>query len=91
MLNDKDVLMTQEHFKDLLRQAERDRLVHQALAQNRAQNRRTSMRRRAIAWVGSHFVAWGCYLQRRYTFRPLEADGAGSLDSTLAADCDCAS
>ncbi len=87
MLSEKDVLTWQEHYRDLFREAERDRIVHQALAQKE----QIPLVRRALVWLGSHFVAWGCYLQRRYTFSALEGEGIASLDSTSAPDCGCVS
>lgn len=85
MLSEKDMLAWQEHHKDLLREAERDRIAHLALAQKRQMH----LHRRALAWLGSHFVAWGCNLQRRYAFGALQAERTASFDSASTPDCGC--
>nr|MBC7244732.1 hypothetical protein [Chloroflexota bacterium] len=63
MLSWKDVLVQQERYKDALREAEKERLVRQALV-------RLAMDRhfhwRALTWLGSQLVAWGYRLQQRY-------------------------
>ncbi len=83
MLSEKDILLWQERHRELLREAEQERMVRQALGQDR----RARFRERALAWLGSYFVAWGCYLQRRYAFGIVQGGGSRSLDP--AADCGC--
>lgn len=86
MLTEKDVLLWQEHYKDLLREAERDRIARQALAANK----HVRFQERALAWLGGYFVAWGCYLQRRYAFGIVEGNEAASFDPAGAtSDCGC--
>jgi hypothetical protein len=52
-----------ERYKDLLREAERDRLVREKLA-GRGGN--AGFYCRALIWLGSRLVAWGWRLQERY-------------------------
>jgi hypothetical protein len=87
MLNEKDVFTWQEHYKDLMREAERDRIAHQALAHKP----HIHLHQRALAWLGSYFIAWGCNLQRRYAFGALAGEGTASFDSASAPDCGCVS
>jgi hypothetical protein len=63
MLSWKDILARQEHYNDLLGEAEKERLVRQALA---GRARRVRLYCRALTWLGLRLVAWGCYLQKRY-------------------------
>jgi len=56
-------LIYQERYKDLLREAERYRLVQQALA---GRERRHPFYYRALTWLGCQLVAWGWHLQERY-------------------------
>jgi hypothetical protein len=57
------VIAQRERHKELLREAERYRLVHQALAER---GRRDRAWVRALAWLGRRLVAWGYRLQERY-------------------------
>ena len=57
-------LIHQERYKDLLREAERYRLVRQALA---GRERRDRFHCRALTWLGRRLVAWGWRLQERYS------------------------
>ena len=59
----KDVLVQQERYQDLLREAERHRLVRQVLA---GRQRRQRAYCRAINWLGRRMVAWGQRLQEHY-------------------------
>lgn len=86
MLSDRDVLMWQEHYKDLLREAEQERLARQAVAGHKD----VRFRERALAWLGGYFVAWGCYLQRRYAFGIVEGGVVASFDpAEISSDCGC--
>ena len=58
-----EVIVQQERRQELLREAERHRLVRQALAGRETQDR---IHCRALTWLGRHLVAWGCFLERRY-------------------------
>jgi hypothetical protein len=88
MLNEKDVYLGQEHYKELLRQAERERMIRQALAANK----RVGFRERALAWLGGYFVAWGCYLQRRYALGVVDDTEVASFDPAgITSDCGCVS
>ncbi len=85
MLSEKDILLWQEHYRDLLREAEQARAVRVALAGKT----RVRFHERGLARLGSYFVTWGCYLQRRYAFG-VAGGGAVSLDSgRVGADCGC--
>ncbi len=53
----------QERYKEILREAERDRLVQQVLA---GRERRDRFYRPALAWLGCRLVEWGKSLQQRY-------------------------
>ncbi len=64
MLSEKDILLWQEHYKDLLREADQERRARQA----RAGERPMRTHQRALGWLGSQLVTWGRYLERRYTF-----------------------
>jgi hypothetical protein len=52
-----------ERYQDLLREAERHRLVRQVLA-GRQQRQRAYCR--ALNWLGRRMVAWGQRLQEHY-------------------------
>ena len=56
-------LVRRERNVDLLREAERYRLVRQALS---ARRRRGRLRCRALIWLGQCLVSWGQRLQERY-------------------------
>jgi len=62
-LSERDSLIHQERYKDLLREAERARLVRQMQA---GQERRNHFYHRALTWLGSRLVVWGWRLQERY-------------------------
>ncbi len=79
MMIDKDVRVAQEHYKDLLREAERDWIAHQALARRQ----QAPLQQRALVWLGSHFVTWGSYLQERYSSGISEDEAETSFDSNL--------
>jgi hypothetical protein len=61
--NERDSLVYREHYKDLLREAEKARLARQARA---GQERRDRFYRRPVAWLGGPLVIWGWRLQERY-------------------------
>jgi hypothetical protein len=61
--SERDSLVHREHYKDLLREAERARLVRQAWA---GQERRNHLYCRPLTWLGRRLVAWGWRLQERY-------------------------
>ena len=69
MLNWYEIVVLEERKRDLLREAEKRRLVRQALAGREA---RTYIHRRALSWLGRHLVGWGCFLEQRYGM-PVEA------------------
>ncbi len=62
MLNLQDIVMKQEQYQDLMREAQRDELVQQAL---QARDPGQSFDRRAFTWLGKRLVCWGLWLQAR--------------------------
>lgn len=58
-----DYLVARERYKDLLREAERDRLVRQALT---GRERRHRFYCGALTWLGRRLIACGWRLQERY-------------------------
>ena len=63
MLSWTDIVARQERYADLLREAETERLIRQAMGRGRTHGR---FHRRALSWLGHHLVTWGCALQERY-------------------------
>jgi hypothetical protein len=61
MLNYVDFLVRQERYKDLLREAEHERLL-QAAGLRQSGNRRSQ--RKVANWIGDQMVRWGRKLQR---------------------------
>ena len=57
------VIAQRERQQELLREAERYRLVRQALAERGTRDRAWV---RVLAWLGRRLVAWGQRLQERY-------------------------
>ena len=84
MFSERDVLRWQEHRKDVLREAEQDRMARQALAGEG----QSGLHRLALAWLGL-FVTWECSLRRRYALGVLPGEGTTSLNSTSTQDCCC--
>jgi len=52
--------VAEEHYKDLLREAELERLIH-------LDTHRTCLPERSFCWMGQQLVAWGYWLQARYS------------------------
>ncbi|MBC7262237.1 MAG: hypothetical protein H5T63_09500 [Chloroflexi bacterium] len=63
MLSWKDVLVQQERYKDALREAEKERLVRQALARSVIGRRFYSQ---ALAWLSNPLFFWRYHLRERY-------------------------
>jgi hypothetical protein len=63
-LNGRDFLVYRERHKDLLREAERNRLIRQVQAGRESRDR---FHCRALIWLGRQLVAWGWRLQERYS------------------------
>lgn len=59
--NDKDFRVAQERYKDLLREAERERLIRAA---GLRQPRNWGLHRKLLSWIGDRMVGWGWKLQR---------------------------
>jgi hypothetical protein len=63
----KDVLVRQEQCKDLLREAERERLIQQIRLSSADDDwRYRRFHCRLLTWLGNRLVALGTTLQRRY-------------------------
>ncbi len=60
--DDKWLMMAREHYQDLLREAEHDRLVQAAMPRKSG----SALYARALSWLGSRLVNWGCALEERY-------------------------
>ena len=58
-----EVVIQQERHQDFLLEAERLRLIRQALA---GHEKRDGVHRRALTWLGGQLVTWGCILESRY-------------------------
>ena len=69
-------LIHQERYKELLREAERYRLVRKVRA---GREKRHLSYRQALAWLGRRLIAWGWRLQERY--------GAATATPALRAAC----
>lgn len=63
MIGYHELLMRQEHSRELLRQAEKERLLRQIWPSRRPDER---LYGRILNWLGSRLVAWGQGLQERY-------------------------
>lgn len=61
MLRYLDFLVRRERYKELLQEAEQERLIR-AAGLLRPGNWR--LRRKVANWVGAQMVSWGCKLQR---------------------------
>ena len=61
MLSYIDLLVRQEQYKDLLREAEQERLIRDAGLRH-SDNWR--LHRKVAEWIGAQMVRWGCKLQR---------------------------
>ncbi|MFB0535404.1 MAG: hypothetical protein ACETWR_10515, partial [Anaerolineae bacterium] len=61
MLSYTDFLVRQEQYKDLLREAERERLIR-AAGLRRPGN--WSLHQKIAGWLGTQMAGWGCKLQR---------------------------
>jgi hypothetical protein len=61
MLSYMDFLMRQEYYKDLLREAEHERLIRAAGLWHSGNWR---LHRKVADWIGAQMVRWGWKLQR---------------------------
>ena len=68
MLSYTHFLARQEHDKELLQEAERERLIRSA---GLRQSSHWRPYRKAAGWIGAQMVSWGCKLQRYGTLSPL--------------------
>ena len=60
MLGHKDLLVQREHYKDLLQEAEYERLIRAA---GLRQPGNWKLRRKVAGWIGDQMVSWGHKLQ----------------------------
>ena len=70
MFDWREVLVQEERHKGFLHQAERHRLIRQIQSPGREKGDHVTYR--ALTWLGRHLVAWGCFLEKRYS-PPVEA------------------
>lgn len=63
MLRYQDILFQQERYKDLRRQAEKERLLRQVLTRSKHHSR---LHHRLLIWLASRLIAWGQGLEERY-------------------------
>jgi hypothetical protein len=68
MLSYIDFLVTQEQYKDLLREAEHERLIQAA---GLRQSGSWRLHRKVAGWIGARMVRWGRKLQSYGTTPPL--------------------
>jgi len=68
MLSYTDFLARQEHDKELLREAERERLIRSA---GLGQSSNWRPHRKVAGWIGAQMVSWGWKLQHYGTPSPL--------------------
>ena len=59
--NDRDLIVYRERYKELLREAEQERLIRAAGLRQPGSRR---LRRTAAGWLGAQMVKWGRKLQR---------------------------
>jgi hypothetical protein len=67
MLSYMDFLVRQEQYKDLLWEAEQERLIRAAGLRPSVNWR---LHRKVAEWIGAQMVRWGCKLQRYGTTAP---------------------
>jgi len=67
MLGHKDLLVQREHYKDLLQEAEHERLIR-AAGLRQPGNRR--LHRKVAGWIGAQMVKWGWKLKSYGTAPP---------------------
>ena len=60
MLSDTDLLARQEHYKELLREAEHERLIRAAELRQLGNWR---LHQKVADWIGEQMVSWGHKLQ----------------------------
>jgi hypothetical protein len=63
MISHRDLVMAQEHYWDLRREADKERLIRQA---RRAKESGNGLHRCALSWLGGQLIVWGHSLQARY-------------------------
>ncbi len=63
MLNWNDYVAKQEYYNNMLRAADKQRLVNEAQSQRQ---QRLAFRVRLLRWLGRSMVAWGGRLEARY-------------------------
>ena len=73
MLNWLNIAMQQEQHQDLVREAQRERLVKQA---QQSQGQGHPFYHRAFIWLGKRLVTWGLSLQARFGSMPATLEPA---------------
>ncbi len=67
MFTERDLRVQAEVYRDLLREAEGERLVQRVLT---GRQKGDSAYRRALAWLGRQLIVWGKHLQGNYCNAP---------------------
>ena len=63
IVTQQDYLVKREYYKDQMREAEKHRLVRQALA---GRGKRDRFYSGVLTWIGHRLIAWGSSLQERH-------------------------
>lgn len=63
MISHRDLVMAQEHYWDLRREADKERLIRRVRPAKESGNR---LHRRVLSWLGGQLIMWGHGLQARY-------------------------
>jgi hypothetical protein len=69
MFDWREVYVQQERHKEFLLEAQQYRMARKVASGRETQDH---VYRRALTWLGHHLVAWGCFLEERYS-PPVEA------------------
>jgi hypothetical protein len=64
MLSWKDIKVAELHYKELLQEAERYRMV--GFDEEAGRKRRPTFLSRPILWIAKRLIEWGSILQKRY-------------------------
>jgi len=73
MVSWNEYVVKQEQFKDFRRDADKERLIRQALAVRSGSERSYT---RALRRLGYWLAAWECYLRERFASKPCPNSGS---------------
>ncbi len=86
MLSENDILVWQEHYRDLVREAEQERMARQVLGPRKAM----WFHGRAVGRLVRFLSASACYLQRRDAFGVFDGKAvAAPAMAAMASDSGC--